>query len=310
MNNNHIPPKSQVIAYRAKYFSSAQVLSHTRVEPLMLLRGSKEFVYDESGTEYLDSRNNVPILGHADERIVNAVTEQMSLINTNTRYLHPNATGLCRELEDVLPKKLSKFFIVNSGSEANDLALRLARFHTGHKHVVALTQAYHGNTTAVMEVSEHKFRAPFLVKEDWVSIIDNPDCVNGKYTSGELYIEDLRCELKLLEGKFAAFITESIVSVGGGVVPPKGHMAAAFRAVREAGGVCIADETQIGLGRTGNWWAFEADNDPDAAPDILVIGKQLGNGFPISLVIATEEIVHSLEKSRIEFFSTFGVDLL
>lgn len=300
--------KSQVIADRSKYLSSAQVLSHSRVAPLMLLRGSKEFVYDETQTEYLDSRNNVPILGHADDRIVQAVANQMSLINTNTRYLHPNSVDLCKELVPVLPAKLSKFFIVNSGSEANDLALRLARFHTGNKNVIAVTQAYHGNTTAVMEVSEHKFRAPFLVKEDWITIVDNPDCVNGKHKRGEDYVEDLKMAINEngLNKNLAAFIFESIISVGGGVIPPKGYIASAFKTVREAGGVCIADETQIGLGRTGNWWAFEADNHPDAVPDILVIGKQLGNGFPISLVVATEEIVKSLEKSRIEFFSTFG----
>jgi len=304
--SNHIPSKSQVIADRAKYFSAAQVLSHSRVEPLMPLRGTKEFVYDENGQEYLDSRNNVPILGHADPRVVKAVTDQMSLINTNTRYLHPNSTELCCELSTVLPSKLCKFFIVNSGSEANDLALRLARFHTGHKHVIALTQAYHGNTTAVMEVSEHKFRAPYLVKEDWVTIVDNPDCVNGKHNSVDKYVKELEEVLSNLSHKFAAFIMESIVSVGGGVIPPKGYIAAAFGAVRKAGGVCIADETQIGLGRTGDWWAFQSDDHPEAVPDILVIGKQLGNGFPISMVVTTEEIVKSLEQSRIEFFSTFG----
>jgi len=300
------PSKSQVVADRTKFFSSAQVLSHARVAPLMIMRGCKEFVYDENGAEYLDSRNNVPILGHADPRVVAAVADQMSLVNTNSRYLHPNATEFCNQLAPVLPKHLSKFFIVSSGSEAIDLALRLARFHTGHKHVVALTQAYHGNTTAVMEVSENKFREPFLVKEEWVTIVDNPDIVNGKHRTVDGYTSELSAVLQGLKGKFAAFIMESIVSVGGGVIPPKGYMASAFRMVREAGGVCIADETQIGLGRTGNWWAFEGDGHPDAAPDILVIGKQLGNGFPISLVVASEEIVRSLERTRIEYFSTFG----
>lgn len=299
-------PKSQVVADRTNFFSSALVLSHARVEPLMIMRGCKEFVYDEEGTEYLDSRNNVPILGHADHRVVHAVTHQMSLVNTNSRYLHPNATQLCNELSAVLPKHLRKFFIVSSGSEAIDLALRLARCHTGHKHVIALTQAYHGNTTAVMEVSENKFREPYLVKQDWVTIVDNPDCVNGKHATAAGYTSELEAVLQGLKGKFAAFIMESIVSVGGGVIPPKGYMSAAFRMVREAGGVCIADETQIGLGRTGNWWAFQADGHPDASPDILVIGKQLGNGFPVSLVVATEEIVRSLERTRIDFFSTFG----
>jgi ethanolamine-phosphate phospho-lyase len=144
------------------------------------------------------------------------------------------------------------------------------------------------------------------VKEEWVTIVDNPDIVNGKHRTVDGYTSELSAVLQGLKGKFAAFIMESIVSVGGGVIPPKGYMASAFRMVREAGGVCIADETQIGLGRTGNWWAFEGDGDADAAPDILVIGKQLGNGFPISLVVASEEIVRSLERTRIDYFSTFG----
>jgi 4-aminobutyrate aminotransferase-like enzyme len=231
----------------------------------------------------------------------------MSLVNTNSRYLHPNATQLCNELSAVLPKHLRKCFIVSSGSEAIDLALRLARCHTGHKHVIALTQAYNGNTTAVMEVSENKFREPYLVKQDWVTIVDNPDCVNGKHATAAGYTSELEAVLQDLKGKFATFIMESIVSVGGGVIPPKGYMSAAFRMVREAGGVCIADETQIGLGRTGNWWAFQADGHPDASPDILVIGKQLGNGFPVSLVVATEEIVRSLERTRIDFFSSDNI---
>jgi len=302
------PSKETVIADRERFFSKMQVLSHARVEPLMIMRGQKEFVYDELGTEYLDSRNNVPILGHADPRIVEAVSQQMSLVNTNSRYLHPNATELCNELTSVLPPKLCKFFIVSSGSEANDLALRLARFHTGYKHVIALTEAYHGITQAVMEVSEHKFRDPYLVKEPWVTIIDNPDCVNGKHRSADAYVAELEgvIEKEGLDGKLAAFIMESIVSVGGGVIPPRGYMSGAFRAIRAAGGVCIADETQIGLGRTGEWWTFLLEGIEDAIPDILVVGKQLGNGFPVSLVVTTEEICLSLEQSRIEFFSTFG----
>jgi 4-aminobutyrate aminotransferase-like enzyme len=274
----------------------------------MVMRGRKEFVYDEKDIEYLDSRNNVPILGHADERVVRAVGHQMGLVNPNSRYLHPNATELCRELAAVLPKKLCKFFIVSSGSEAIDLSLRLARLHTGHKHIISLTQAYHGTTTAAVEISHEKIDKfkPHLVKEDWVTFVDNPDVVNGNHSSTAGCLSDLQTAVQQLSGKFAAFIMESIVSVGGGVIPPHGYMSGAFRMVRAAGGVCIADETQIGLGRTGNWWSFQADDHPDAIPDFLVIGKQLGNGFPVSLVVTTEEIIASLERTRIEYFSTFG----
>jgi 4-aminobutyrate aminotransferase-like enzyme len=124
-----------------------------------------------------------------------------------------------------MPKQLCKFFVVSSGSEAIDLSLRLARLHAGHKHVISLTQAYHGTTTAAVEVSHEKIDKfkPHLKKEDWVTIVDNPDVVNGKHTTAAGYLSDLKAELRVLNGKFAAFIMESIVSVGGGVIPPQGY---------------------------------------------------------------------------------------
>jgi ethanolamine-phosphate phospho-lyase len=298
--------KSDLIEDRKKFFSSSLSLSHSRVAPLQVHRGAKEFVYDESGQEYLDTRNNVPILGHADPRVVSAVSQQMSLINTNTRYLHPSLVELARELHSILPPKLCKFFIVSSGSEANDLALRMARYHTGKKRTIAQTQAYHGTTISVMDVSESKFRAPHCVQQDWVEIVNVPDLVTGPKSSLDEYLDEIKKICQDHADDIASIIVESIVSVGGGIFQPPGYMTQAFQAVREAGGVCICDETQVGLGRVGLWWAFQQDGTEEAFPDILTLGKQLGNGFPVAAVVTTADICESFDNTGIEFFSTFG----
>ena len=290
---------------RKKFFPKNLSLSHSRVAPLRVKRGNKEFVYDEDEVEYLDTRNNVPILGHADERVSAAVYKQMTLINTNTRYLHPSLIEVAEELSSVLPPRLCKFFIVSSGSEANDLALRLSRYYTGRKRTIAQTQAYHGVTISVMEVSESKFRSPFCVKEDWVEIVDVPDLATGPHSTTDEYLNQVKSVCDKYPGDLAAIIIESVVSVGGGIFQPPGYIGKAFAMAREAGAVCICDETQVGLGRTGRWWAFEHDG-PDAEPDIVVLGKQLGNAFPVSAVVTTAEICEAFENTQIEFFSTFG----
>ena len=293
-------------ADRKRFFPSSLVLSHARVEPLQVARGELEKIYDENGNEYLDTRNNVPILGHADHRVVDAVARQMSLITTNTRYLHPSLTELAAELSSILPPKLCKFFFVNSGSEANDLALRLARYHTGSARVIAQTQAYHGITLAVTAISESKFRAPFVIQEEWVEIVNVPNLVSGERQTVEEYVDEVKAVCEKHEGDISAMIVESVVSVGGGIFQPPGYLSSVFSLVRNEGGVCICDETQVGLGRLGTWWGFELDGAEEAIPDILTIGKQLGNGFPVAAVITSEEIATSLENTKIEVFSTFG----
>ncbi len=294
-----------ILEARKKFFPKNLSLSHSRVAPLRIKRGNKEFIYDEEDNEYLDTRNNVPILGHADQRVAEAVYDQMRLINTNTRYLHPSLIEVAEELSSILPRRLCKFFIVNSGSEANDLALRLSRYYTGKKRTIAQTQAYHGVTISVMEVSESKFRSPFCVKEDWIEIVDVPDLVTGPHSTTDEYLAQVRRVCEQYSGDLAAIIVESIVSVGGGIFHPTGYLSKAFAMAREAGAVCICDETQVGLGRTGRWWAFEHDGK-DAEPDIVVLGKQLGNAFPVSAVVTTAEICEAFENTQIEFFSTFG----
>jgi 4-aminobutyrate aminotransferase-like enzyme len=296
-------PSNVLLEDRHRFFPKTMSLSHARVKPLEVHHACKEFVYDKDGVEYLDTRNNVPILGHADERVADAVSVQMNLINTNTRYLHPSLTTLAEELSTILPAKLCKFFIVSSGSEANDLALRLSRYYTGKKRTIAQTQAYHGVTISVMEVSESKFRSPHCMKEDWVEIVDVPDILSGPHDSCEQYLDQVKRICDTYSGDIAAMIIESIVSVGGGILHPPGYVQRAFQMVRDAGGVCICDETQVGLGRTGKWWAFEYDG---VVPDILTLGKQLGNGFPVAAVVTTEEICEAFENTGIEFFSTFG----
>lgn len=298
--------KKNILSDREKYFSKMLVVSHPKVGALLVSRGEKEFLFDEEGTEYLDTRNNVPILGHSDTRVVESVTRQMSLINTNTRYLHPSLTQAAKILSSILPNKLCKFFFVNSGSEANDLALRLAQYHSDRKRIVAQTNAYHGNTAAAMAISESKYRDPYCVQPDWVSLVHCPDLVSGVHATAQEYLTEVKQVCEQHPDEIAGIIIESIVSVGGGVFQPTGYFSSAFSMIREAGGVCIADETQVGLGRLGVWWGFQLDKTDEAVPDILTIGKQLGNGFPVAAVITTEEICESFERTGIEFFSTYG----
>ena len=298
--------KEAVLAGRRKYFPKCSPLSHSQVSPFVALRGEKEKLFDENGVEYLDTRNNVAILGHSDPRVAEAVYRQLNLINTNTRYLHPNQVEIARLLSSILPKQLCKFFMVNSGSEATDLALRLARYHTGANHTIALSQAYHGCTQAAMDVSDWKYRDPHCVKPDWVTIVNSPNLHSGVHTTVEAYTEEVRqvCEKRFEE--ISSIIVESVVSVGGGVILPPSYLATVFGLVRQAGGVCISDETQVGLGRLGTWWGFELDGAIEAIPDIVIIGKQLGNGFPVACVATTVDICDSFDRAGIEFFSTYG----
>lgn len=280
---------------REKFFPKSLSLSQP---PMMALRGEREFLIDEYGTSFLDTRNNVPILGHSDPRVAEAICQQARLLSTNTRYLHPNLGLLAEALSSILPPELGKFLFVNSGSEAVDLALQLARIHIKSHRVIALSRAYHGTTFACKAVSE-SVHAGALFLENWVSVVPCPDLLNGPCRS----VDECVAQVEQASSPCASFIVESVLSVGGGVFMPAQYLSRTFTTVRNRGGVCICDETQVGLGRTGRWWAFEWEG---VVPDILVIGKQLGNGFPIAAVVFNEAISKSLEDSKIPFFSTYA----
>ena len=295
---------------RQSLFSPNLKLSYR--QPLMFLRGWKHYLIDQWGRVYLDAYNNVPHVGHAHPEIQAVVTNQLKRLNTNTRYLHPAQVEFAQRLVDTLPAGLDVCYFVNSGSEANELALRLARAATGGKDMVTLDHGYHGNTTGTIDISAYKFNASGGVgQSDWVHLVDIPDVYRGRFRGDEsntatLYASQIVQALQAIKkrgGKLAGFMAETFPSVGGQVIPPTGYLANVYEQIRQAGGVCIADEVQTGLGRLGDYfYGFEQQH---AIPDIVVLGKPLGNGHPMGAVITTTQIAEQFSRGP-EFFSTFG----
>ncbi|WP_322490042.1 aminotransferase class III-fold pyridoxal phosphate-dependent enzyme [Chloroflexus sp.] len=291
---------------RRRHFAGNLRLSYA--EPCTLLRGWRHYLFDKWGMAYLDAYNNVPHVGHAHPRLQAVAAQQLRLLNTNTRYLHPAQIAFAHELLAKLLPSLSVCFFVNSGSEANELALRLARAATGGRDMITIDHGYHGHTTGAIDISAYKFNHPAgSGKPDWVQVVLAPDPYRGPYgNDGERYAAAIDAALERIAargGRLAGFIAETFPSVAGQIIPPPGYLAAVYRRIRAAGGVCIADEVQTGLGRLGtHYWAFEAQG---VTPDIVVLGKPLGNGHPIGAVITTAEIARAFDNG-IEFFSTFG----
>ncbi len=287
-------------------------LSLTYRKPLKLVRGWMQYLYDDEGRRYLDAVNNVPHVGHSHPRVVRAAQEQMAVLNTNTRYLHENIVRYAERLCATLPKPLRVCFFVNSGSEANELALRLARAHTKRKEIIVLDGAYHGNTTSLVEISPYKFDGPGGAgAPEHVFNAPLPDVYRGRYKKGDPqagekyahHVAELIEQNRKSSRRIGAFISESLPSSAGHIIPPAGYLKKAYEHMRAAGGVCIADEVQVGFGRTGtHFWAFEAQG---AVPDIVTLGKPIGNGHPLGAVVTTREIAESFANGM-EFFSTFG----
>ncbi|KAM8848534.1 5-phosphohydroxy-L-lysine phospho-lyase isoform 3-T4 [Synchiropus picturatus] len=237
----------------------------------------------------------------------------MDLLNTNSRFLHDNIVLYAERLAATLPKKLSVFYFVNSGSEANDLALRLAQQFTGHQDVIVLDHAYHGHLSSLIDISPYKFRKLSGQKE-WVHVAPIPDTYRGLYREdhpdpAQAYadaVKDLIEEVHSKGRKISAFFAESLPSVGGQVILPQGYSPKVAEYVRAAGGVFVADEVQTGFGRVGgHFWAFQLQGE-DFCPDIVTMGKPMGNGHPLSCVATTAEIAGAFTANGVEYFNTFG----
>jgi len=272
--------------------------------PVKIVRGWMQYLYDESGRQYLDAYNNVPHVGHSHPRVVRAATEQMLVLNTNTRYLHDKLAMFAERLTATLPPQLRVCYFVNSGSEANELALRLARAHTHRRDVIVLDAAYHGNTTTLVDISPYKFNGPGGEgAPPWVHVLPLPDTYRGKYKRDDPRAGEKYAEFARYVTNPSAFIAESAPSVAGQIILPDRYLASVYAIVRAAGGVCIADEVQTAYGRMGtHFYAFEAQR---VVPDIVVLGKPIGNGYPIGAIVTTREIAASFDNGM-EFFSTFG----
>ena len=279
-------------------------------EPLHLVKSKGLYLYDINGNKYLDGIGNINIVGHCNEHVIKAVHSQLSLLNTNTRYLYDIMEKYSKKLLSYFPKELSVIYFVCSGSEANDLAKRIADNYTNGTEYLVIDNGYFGHTSSLINLSPYKFKGKGgKGQKPYVNILDMPEGVRGKYTYSEKnwiekYIDDAKQLINNIDNKkLSAFFTESILGCGGQIVLPKNYLKEIFKLVRSKGGICISDEVQTGFGRVGNkFWSYE---NHEIIPDICTLGKPMGNGHPISAVITTREIADSFNNGM-EYFNSFG----
>ena len=297
-----------LITYRKKHLGKSLSLQYK--VPIEMVRGAGQYLMDSKGRKYLDTVNNVAHVGHENYAVVKAGQEQMALINTNSRYLHENINALAKELIETLPPELNVLHFVNSGSEANELAIRMVKAVTGEKDMIASEVGYHGNTNICIDISSYKFDGKGgQGTPEHTHIFPLPDAFRGKYrgdTTAEAYANEVQKQIENIQSKgrnVGAFIIEPIISCGGQIELPEGFLAKAYQMVRKAGGICISDEVQTGCGRMGKtFWGFQLHN---VVPDIVTIGKPLGNGHPIAAVACTQEVADKFANGM-EYFNTFG----
>ncbi|HYW28483.1 MAG TPA: aminotransferase [Gaiellales bacterium] len=298
------PERDRLLALRRHAVAGAQELYFR--EPPRIVRGWRNLLYDEDARPYLDMVNNVAVLGHSHPAVAAAAQRALRTINTNSRFNYDAIARFAERLVELAPEPLDQVFFVNTGSEANDLALRLARTYTGREEVIAVAGAYHGWTTATYAVSTAPYDNPAAAENPppGLRLVPAADTYRGPIgpdepDAGRRYAEYVR---DAAPGA-AAFICEPVLGNWGGIFAPDGYLDHAFRHVREAGGVCIADEVQVGYGRLGAWfWAFEQQG---AVPDIITIAKSTGNGHPVGAVITTTPIAEAFARNA-SFFSSVG----
>ena len=301
--------KDEVLSLRKQFVNPAIFTYYSK--PLMIVEGHMQYLYDETGRRYLDGFGGIVTVsvGHCHPKIIAAVNRQNEILqHTTTIDLNPCIAEYARDLAARMPGDLKVCYFVNSGSEANDLAILMARASTGNFDVLALRNGYHGGSMQTMGLTSHhtwKFNVPHSFGVHHAIF---PDRLRGPYgyddpQAGVKYAADVKNLIEFgTPGKVAAFIAESIQGVGGAVVFPDGYLKAAYAHVRAAGGLCIADEVQSGFARTGShFWGFETQG---VIPDIVTMAKGIGNGAALAAVVTTPEIAEALA-SRIHF-NTFG----
>ena len=303
------PSAGEVLRLRKQFLNPGIFLYYKN--PIMLVEGKMQYVWDERGKRYLDALGGIVTVsvGHCHPHVIDVARRQNeTLQHSTTIYLHPNIAQYAQALATKMPGDLNVCYFVNSGSEANDLALLIARAYTGNYDVIALRNAYHGGNAATMGLTAHrtwKFNMPHSFGVHHAIV---PDPYRGLWgrednDAGKNYADDVKNLLDFATpGQVAAFIAESIQGVGGCVVFPDGYLKHAYEHVRAAGGLCIADEVQTGFGRTGtHYWGFETQG---VIPDIVTMAKGIGNGCPLGAVVTTPKIAATLTQ-RIHF-NTFG----
>ncbi|MBO1900339.1 aspartate aminotransferase family protein [Leucobacter weissii] len=304
-----LPPESQELLRRRERVLGSPYRLFYR-EPVHLVRGSGAHLFDAQGNDYLDAYNNVPAVGHANPRVQAAVGEQLGVLNTHTRYLTDDVVDYAERLTGLFPAPLSQAIFACTGSEAVDLALRIARHRASAPGVIVTRNAYHGTTTAAAEISPSLGDGNPL--PPYVALVDAPDSVRGAgpEAAEREFLAQISAAIERLTARgfgFAGMIVDSVLSSDGLRLEPAGFLTRAARLVRAAGGLTIADEVQPGFGRTGSWWGFQRHtaDAPGFAPDLVVLGKPMGNGVPISAVIGSAEIFEAFG-SEVRYFNTFG----
>lgn len=303
---SHPQDADAALEARGRHVAAAQKLYYRT--PPQIVRARGQWMFDDTGRRYLDMVNNVAIIGHSHPRVTAAATQQLALLNTNSRFLYPAIAQYADRIAATLPEELGRIFLVNSGSEAVEVALQLARRFTTRRDVVVHEGAYHGWTTEVFELCTMPGDRPNWRHElaPWVHVADAPDWYRGRHgRSSAPYLASLSaaCVRAQSNGGLAAFVHEPILGSRGGIIPPPGYLADAYTAVRSHGGLAIADEVQVGYGRTGKtFWAFESQH---VVPDIVVAAKAAGNGHPIGFVACRPEIADAFAEQG-SFFSTPG----
>ncbi|HEV7304984.1 aminotransferase class III-fold pyridoxal phosphate-dependent enzyme [Ensifer sp.] len=308
-----IVPRDKAFLVRERHRRIGRSLSIAySAAPLKIVGGEGAHLIDEDGTRWLDMVNNVCHVGHCHPRVVKAAQAQMGKLNTNSRYLHDTLVEYSRRLAAQFPDPLNVCFFVNSGSEANDLAIRLARAYTGNRDIITVDHAYHGHLSSLIDVSPYKFAGKGGEGQAaHVKVAEMPDLYRGRYRYGDAdagrkYAGDVRNQVAALAAdgrRPALFFSEGILGTGGQLSLPHGYLREAYAHVRAAGGLCLADEVQVGFGRVGShMWAHELQG---VTPDIVTMGKPIGNGHPMAAVVTTEAIAASFANGM-EYFNTFG----
>ncbi len=295
---------------REKHIGKNLSISYSK--PLKIVKGALQYLYDDKGNTFVDCVNNVSHVGHCHPVVVRAMQKQIAILNTNTRYLNEYLVDYAKALTATLPDKLSVCYFTNSGSEANDLAIRMARHFTQQKDIIVLDHAYHGTSTLAIEMSPYKFDGKGgFAQKPYIHKAISPDLYRGNFQyhdkdAGEKYAADVKNILVKLKEKgtgIAAFICETLLGVGGQIPLPENYLKEVYSIVHRYGGLCIADEVQVGFGRVGEkFWGFELQN---VEPDIVVLGKPIGNGHPLAAVVVTREIADAFNNGM-EYFNTFG----
>lgn len=296
---------SDQLVRRNENLSEALSLSYTK--PIQMHQAAFQYMYDSDGNTFLDAYNNIMLAGHTHPKVVRAGQGAMAKLNTNTRYVYEEILAYSEKLLSKFPKKLNKIFLVNSGSAASDLAIRIAAAHTKKSKVMVLEHGYHGNTRMGIDISHYKYNHQGGAgKQDYVIQTPMPNTFGSGISdndAGTHFADQTIAKIKANESQISAFIAEPIVGCGGQVPLAEGYLQKVYPEIRRQGGLCISDEVQVGFGRLGDYfWGFEMHN---VIPDMVIIGKPMGNGHPLAAVVTTTEIAQSFDNG-LEFFSSFG----